>query len=236
MLLLAVWLQLFLTTSHNNKTMARVTKVNLKKLNTLELFKHHNALSSSINLLTDKSKQDALDELEQCAGLRSSKIDGLHYAIVKNEHLVEIGKSEKQTLDASIKRHQNEIDSIKSLIKELRRRGHATDNKLVGKDYEFTVSPIKDSIEITSDVSDWSDDEQEQCAIVKEVITTTVLKTVNGTVIDSQEKLTFNKIPNLEAIRALHNNGQKLPQGVTVKTNYAIRTHRILNNSELDRG
>ena len=236
MLLLAVWLQLYLTTSHNKQTMARATKVNLRTLNTLELYKHHDALSSSISLLTSQAKQDALDELEECAGLRSSKIDGLHYAIVKNENLVEVGKAEKQTLDAAIKRHQNEVESIKSLIKELRRRGHAAGNKLVGKNYEFTVSPIKDSIEITSAVDDWSADEQQRCAIVKEVITTTVLKAVDGTVIDRQEKPTSSKVPNLDAIRDLHSKGQELPQGVTVKTNYAIRTHRILNESEMDRG
>ena len=132
--------------------MAQLTKVNLKKLNTLELYKHHHALSSSISSLTDQAKQNALDELKQCAGLRSSKIDGLHYAILKNESLVEIGKAEKQTLNASIKRHENEVESIKYLIKELRRLGHAENNKLTGKNYEFTVSPIKDCIEITSAV------------------------------------------------------------------------------------
>jgi hypothetical protein len=210
--------------------MAQLTKVNLKKLNTLELYKHHHALSSSISSLTDQAKQNALDELKQCAGLRSSKIDGLHYAILKNESLVEIGKAEKQTLNASIKRHENEVESIKYLIKELRRLGHAENNKLTGKNYEFTVSPIKDCIEITSAVDDWSDDEQQQCAIVKEVVTTTILKTVDGTVIESSERITKSKVPNLEVIRDLHNKGKKLPEGVTVKANYAIRTHRILNN------
>ena len=209
--------------------MARLTEVNLKKLNTLELYKHHHALSSSVSFLTDQAKQNALDELEECAGLRSSKIDGLHYGLIKHETLVETGEKEKELLMATIKRHKNEIDSIKSLIKELRRRGHAADNKLTGKNYEFTVSPIKDSIEITSAVDDWSDDEQQQCAIVKEVITTTILKTVEGTVLESAERITQTKVPNLEVIRDLHSKSKKLPEGVTVHTNYAIRTKRILN-------
>ena len=115
--------------------MARLTEVNLKKLNTLELYKHHHALSSSVSFLTDQAKQNALDELEECAGLRSSKIDGLHYGLIKHETLVETGEKEKELLMATIKRHKNEIDSIKSLIKELRRRGHAADNKLTGKNY-----------------------------------------------------------------------------------------------------
>ena len=210
--------------------MARLTEVNLKKLNTLELYKHHHALSSSVSFLTDQAKQDALNELEECAGLRSSKIDGLHYAIAKNEDLVSRGEKEKESLLTSIKRYKNEVESIKSLIKELRRRGHGTDNKLTGKNWEFTVSPIKDSIEITSAVDDWSDDEQQQCAIVKEVVTTTILKTVDGTVIESSERITKSKVPNLDVIRDLHSKSKRLPKGITVKTNYAIRTHRILSN------
>ena len=229
MLLLAVWLQLFLTTSHNKpKAMPRLTEVNLKRLNTLELYKHHHALSSSVNFLSDQAKQDALAELEECAGLRSSKIDGLHYAMVKNQRLVDVGKEEEAMLKAAIKRHENEVDAIKSLIKELRRQGHAPSNRLTGKNFEFTVSPIKDQIEISSTPDDWSADEQRQCAIVKEVITTTILKTVDGAVIESAEKITKSKVPNLDVIRDLHSQGQKLPHGVTVKSNYAIRTRRVI--------
>ena len=78
-------------------------------------------------------------------------------------------------------------------------------------------------------MDDWSDDEQQQCAIVKEVITTTILKTVEGTVLESAERITQTKVPNLEVIRDLHSKSKKLPEGVTVHTNYAIRTKRILN-------
>ena len=208
--------------------MPRLTRTDLKRLNTLDLYKHHHALSSSINFLTEQSRQDALDELEECAGLRSSKIDSLHYAITKNERLVEVGKAEKALLDAAIKRHEHEVDAIKSLVKELRRRGHAPDNRLTGKNFEFTVSPIKDQIEISTTPDDWTVEEQQQFAIVKEVITTTILKAVDGAVIESAEKITRSKVPNLDAIRDLHSQGKKLPQGVTVKSNYAIRTRRVI--------
>jgi hypothetical protein len=211
--------------------MARLTEVNLHRLNTLDLYKHHQALSSSVNFLSDKAKQDALAELEECAGLRSSKIDGLHYAITKNEKLVEIGKAEKLMLEAAIKRHQSEIESIKALVKELRRRGHAPSNKLTGKNFEFTVSPIKDSIEISTTPDDWSSDEQQQCAIVKEVITITILKSVDGAVLESAERITRSKVPNLDAIRDLHSKGEALPPGVSVQSNYAIRTHRVLKEN-----
>jgi len=208
--------------------MPRLTEINLKRLNTLELYKHHHALSASVNFLTDQAKADALQELEKCAGLRSSKIDGLHYAITKNERLVEVGKAEKAMLDAAIKRHENEVDAIKSLIKELRRQGHAPSNRLTGKNFEFTVSPIKDQIEISTTPDDWTAEEQQQFAIVKEVVTTTILKSVDGALIESSERVTQTKVPNLDAIRDLHSQGKKLPHGVTVKSNYAIRTRRVI--------
>ena len=64
--------------------------------------------------------------------------------------------------------------------------------------------------------------------MLQEVITTTILTTVDGAVIESAEKITKSKVPNLDAIRDLHSQGKNLPQGVTVKSNYAIRTHRVL--------
>ena len=211
--------------------MPRLTEVNLKGLNTLELFKHHHALSASVNFLTDQAKQDALAELKECAGLRSSKIDGLHYAITKNERLVEVGKAEKAMLDAAIKRHENEVNAIKSLIKELRRQGHAPSNRLTGKNFEFTVSPIKDQIEISTTPDDWTAEEQQQFAIVKEVVTTTILRSVDGALIESSERVTKTKVPNLDAIRDLHSQGKNLPHGVTVKSNYAIRTRRVIKEN-----
>ena len=142
--------------------------------------------------------------------------------------LVEVGKAEKAMLDAAIKRHENEVDAIKSLIKELRRQGHAPSNRLTGKNFEFTVSPIKDQIEISTTPDDWTAEEQQQFAIVKEVVTTTILKSVDGALIESSERVTKTKVPNLDVIRDLHSQGKKLPQGVTVKSNYAIRTRRVI--------
>ena len=59
--------------------MNQITDTKLDNLNTFELFKHYAALSSSLSLLTADSQALALEELERCARLRSSKIDGIHY-------------------------------------------------------------------------------------------------------------------------------------------------------------
>lgn len=210
--------------------MPQHSKLNLTSLNTLELYKHHHALSSRISFLSDQAKEDLLDELKQCAGLRSKKIDGLYYAIVKNEKLVEVGKQELDSLKAAIKRHENEINTIKSYLKEIRRQGHAPDNKLTGENYEFTVYPVQDAIEISSHPDDWTDDQQRECAIVKRVVTTTVLETIDGQHIETSERSTQTTLPNLDAIRDLHSKGRSLPQGVHVNKNYAIRAKRIIKS------
>ena len=88
---------------------SQITHTKLDKLNTFELYKHHSALTSSLSLLTEESKELALAELEACAHLRSSKLDGIHYHITKHEKLIEVGQEEKKLLDAALKHHKAEI-------------------------------------------------------------------------------------------------------------------------------
>lgn len=209
--------------------MQRFTQANLKQLNTLDLYKHAHALSSSIAFLSDEAKQRALDELKECTGLRSAKVDGLHYAITKHESLIEVGKAELDSLKAAIKRHELEVKTIKSYLKELARQGYADkDNKINGERYQFTISPIKSEVEISGEVEDWEHTEQQKCAIVKKVVTTTILESVDGQHLETTERITQSLVPNLDVIRDLHVKGQKLPDGVQVKKNYAIRTKRVI--------
>ena len=95
--------------------MSQLTAHNIEKLTTFELFKHHAALSSSLDLVTLESREMLLAEIEACVRLRSSKLDNLHYYITKHESLVEIGKEEKKLLDAQIKHHQAEITRSKNI-------------------------------------------------------------------------------------------------------------------------
>lgn len=208
--------------------MNQITSTKLDKLNTFELFKHHAALTSSLNLVAPESKELVLAELEACARLRSSKLDGVHYHILQNEKLVEAGKEEKKLLDAAIKHHQAEIDSLKSILMELRRRGWAEGNKIEGDQYTYHVIPNPaPTVEISSTIEDWSEEDQTKFAMVEETITTTIVRSFNGKdIIRSDEKTKHRRVPNLDAITAAHEKEQQLPDGIRVVQKYQIRTKR----------
>ena len=59
---------------------------------------------------------------------------------------------------------------------------------------------IKDQIEISTTPDDRNAEEQQQFDIDKEVVTTTILKTVDGAVIESSERVTKTKVPLIKAI------------------------------------
>ena len=208
----------------------QITSTKLDKLNTFELYKHYAALSSSLSLLTPDSRNLALDELEHCARLRSSKIDGIHYHMTQHKKLVEVGKEEKKLLDQQIKHHEAEIQALRSLLQEVRRRGYADDNKIHGERYTFTVSPLPaPSIEIHSSIEDWSPDDQAKYAMVEETITTSIYKTFDGEhILRSDEKVKHRHVPNLDAIKEGHEAGHILPDGVRVLQNHRIQVKRNL--------
>lgn len=210
--------------------MNQITNTKLDKLNVFELYKHYAALSSSLSLLTPDSQNLALEELERCARLRSSKLDGIHYHMTQHKKLVEVGKEEKKLLDQQIKHHEAEIAALRSLLQELRRRGYAEDNKIHGERYTFTVSPLPEpSVEIHSSIEDWSTDDQSKYAMVEETITTTVYRSINGKdILRSDEKVKHKHVPNLDAIKEGHSQGLILPEGVRVLSNHRIQVKRNL--------
>ena len=210
--------------------MNQITDTKLDELNVFELYKHYAALSNSLSLLTPDSKNLALEELERCARLRSSKLDGIHYHMTQHKKLVEVGKDEKKLLDQQIKHHEAEISALRSLLQELRRRGYAEDNKIHGQRYTFTVSPLPEpSVEIRSSIEDWSPDDQDKYAMVEETITTTVYRSINGKdILRSDEKVKHKHVPNLDAIKKGHSEGLILPEGVRVLSNHRIQVKRNL--------
>ena len=185
-------------------------------------------------MLTPDSQNLALEELERCARLRSSKLDGIHYHMTQHKKLVEVGKDEKKLLDQQIKHHEAEIAALRSLLQELRRRGYAEDNKIHGQRYTFTVSPLPEpSVEIHSSIEDWSPDDQDKYAMVEETITTTVYRSINGKdILRSDEKVKHKHVPNLDAIKEGHAQGLILPQGVRVLSNHRIQVKRNLESPD----
>ena len=212
---------------------SQITHTKLDKLNTFELYKHHSALTSSLSLLTEESRELALAELEACAHLRSTKLDGIHYHITKHEKLIEVGQEEKKLLDAALKHHKAEIGALKSILSEVRRRGFADGNKLIGNKYIYHVIPnAQPTVEVSSTIEDWSPQEQSDYAILEETTTKTICKSLNGnTILRQDTKVKHRCVPNVDAIRDAYDHGKELPAGVNVKQQYQIRTKRILTSN-----
>ena len=211
--------------------MTQLTPTNLDKLNTFELYQHHAALQHSFDFLDDDSKELVLAELEACARLKSRKIDAINYQIKKNDAAVQRGKEIKKEIEDAIKHHQANITQMRSMLMELARRGYADNKKIVGHDYEFTLSPIKNKIEISSVVDDWSDAERTKYAMVKKTTTLVHCSNINGDVLDTNQKVKTETIPNPDAILDAHEKGELLPEGVNVVSNYAIRTRLVLDQT-----
>jgi hypothetical protein len=112
-------------------------------MNVLKLYEHYVAIERSMPLLTPESQDLAQSELEQCLALRSEKIDRLYYAWAHHEDAVERAKKEQELLAAARKHHESQVTQIKALINWLRRSAPIDDNKIKGKDYEFTLSKKK---------------------------------------------------------------------------------------------
>jgi hypothetical protein len=211
--------------------MTQITSTKLDKLNTFELYQHYAALQNSLDFFTADSKELVLSELESCSRFRSRKIDGIYYQMQKNESAIEHGKRVKKEIDCALKHHQANLNSMRSMLMELKRRGFAKDNKITGKDYEFTISPIKDKLEISSSVEDWSDAERSKYAMVRKTTTLIQCTDINGDVLHTEEKGKSETIPNPDALFNSYQKGELLPKGVTITSNYAIRTRLILDQT-----
>jgi len=209
--------------------MTQITSTKLSTLNTFELYQHHAALNSSLDLVDTNSKELVLAELETCSKLRSRKIDGVYYQIKKNEAAVERGKQIKEEIVDAIKHHQAQINSMRSMLMELRRRGHAKENKITGKDYEFTISPIKNKLEISSSPDEWTDAERLKYAMVKKTTTSTECTDLNKKILCTDEKVKSETIPNPDAISIAHEKGELLPSGIKIVPNYAIKSRFLLD-------
>lgn len=214
--------------------MTLATAINLEKLNTFELYKHYAAMASSLELVTLESKEVLLAEMEACARLKSRKIDSIYHLITKHESNLEVGKKYKADVMTAMKHEQAEINALRGLLKEIRRRGYADGNKIEGHSYTYTVIPNPAlTVEVSSDINDWSQDERDQFAMVEETIKTTHYKSANGKhIIQTDEKTTSKLIPNIDAIRTAYETNNPLPSGVRAKQDYQIRTKLNLRSED----
>ena len=67
--------------------------------------------------------------------------------------------------------------------------------------------------------------------MVKKTTTVVHCSNINGDVLDTEQKVKTETIPNPDAIFDAHKKGELLPEGVNVVSNYAIRTKLILDQT-----
>ena len=219
--------------------MAQITHTKLKELNVIQLYEHYGALERSLPLLTLESQELAKAELEACVALRSEKIDRIYYAMSSHEDAVERIKKEKALIVAAQKHHESQVESLKGLLNYLKRSLPADTNKITGKNYQFTLVKKKDlTVEVKSDVADWTLEEQENFCIQEEVTTTKkiVVRSMTGEVLEERTDPTTKTtvLPNLDAIRRAHQTGQTLPAGIKVLQEYGIRAKRIYSRGSVE--
>ena len=220
-------------------TTAQLTKANLKQLNVLKLYEHYVAIERSLPLLTPESQDLAKAELEQCAQIRSEKIDRIYYAIATHEDALERIKKENELITTAKKHHESQVKSLKGLISWLKRALPVDSNKITGRNYQFTLIKKKDlTVEVSSSINDWTKKQQEEFCIFQETTTTKhiVVRSIGGELLE--EKTTPSTktelLPNLDAIRNAYQTGQHLPSGVKVVQEYSIRTKRIYSEPKVD--
>lgn len=220
-------------------TTAQLTQTNLAKLNVLKLYEHYGALERSLPLLTPESQDLAKAELEQCAQIRSEKIDRIYYAIATHEDALERIKKESELIATAKKHHESQVKSLKGLISWLKRALPIDSNKITGRNYQFTLIKKKDlTVEVSSSINDWTKKQQEEFCIFQETTTTKhiVVRSIGGELLE--EKTTPSTktelLPNLDAIRNAYQTGQHLPSGVKVVQEYSIRTKRIYSEPKVD--
>jgi hypothetical protein len=219
--------------------MTQVTATKLKELNVLQLYNHYGSLERSLPLLTPESQDLAKAELEACAALRSEKVDRIHYAMAAHEDALDRIKKEGELLADAKRHHESQLKSLKGLLSWLRRALPKDENKITGRNYQFVLVKKKDlTVEISSDHTQWEEEQQMQFCIQQEVTTTkqTVVRSMSGSVLEkrTEPKTKTEVLPNLDALRNAYQAGQPIPHGVKVVQEYSIRTKRILSKSDVE--
>jgi len=220
-------------------TATQITATNLAELNVLKLYEHYQILERSMPLLTPESQVICKAELEQTVALRSDKIDRIYYALAAHEDAIERVKKEQDLLVAAKKHHEANLAGLKGLLNWIRRSGVIKENKITGRNYEFVLvrKPVLTVI-ISSDITDWTEEERQKFCVIQEVTTTkqTVLRSMSGEVLEEKTdpKTKTETLPNLDELRNAYQTGQSIPSGIKITQDYSIRPKRLLTTKRLD--
>lgn len=207
-----------------------------KDLNTIDLYREAIALTRARSSGDKELIEMTQTDYEDCLKHKCRKIDSIYHALTANETILDKIKVEKEMLDNEKKKAENNVKGIKKLLSYLVRTIPFSEKspKLTGKNYQFTMVKNNDlTVEISSDLNNWSDEEKEKFCFQQEVITTkqTVLRTMSGKTYEdytTKSKPKTTLIPNLDELRKTHINSGALPPGVKVTQEYNARRKRIV--------
>ena len=94
------------------------------------------------------------------------------------------------------------------------------------------------TVTISSDITDWTEEERQKFCVVQEVTTTkqTVLRSMSGEVLEEKTdpKTKTETLPNLDELRNAYQTGQAIPNGIKIVQDYSIRPKRLLTTKRLD--
>jgi len=217
----------------------QLTPTKLDKLSVIELYQHYAALQKSLPLLTPESEELVKAELEACVNLRSQKIDNIYYAMASHEDALERIKKETDLITQAKRHHESQLQSLKGLLNYLRRVLPVDTNKIIGRNYQFTLARKKElTVTVSTDPEFWSSEERELYCI-EETVTTTkqvVVRSMSGKVLEqrTEPKTNTKVLPNIDAIRNAYQEGRQLPNGVKVVQEYSVRSKRIFSEPRME--
>ena len=194
-------------------------------LNVIELYKSHAALESSLNL----GGPEAERALADCDSALLDKIDALHVVLKNAEREIEHWKEEAKLVAEARRSAQSTVDRIKSLLQYVKTAAPKVGNKLIGRNYKFTLVKQKnEKVELTTPIEEWDAFEKLDFAYEECITTTTVVQSVVGDTVSRTSATKTRLIPNLDAIRHAYRTApESLPRGVRVTQAYSIRTGRV---------
>ena len=208
-----------------------------------ELINQRAALTRTIPLLDDESKEIAKADLAAVAKECSPKWDDLFVTRENLKSIINSLKEEKSQVDKSIKSKTNDLDSLNVLLREIRRTfpPHSDCDTFSGKYFQFKVKAYTPgqqySLKLvqTKDFFEFSPEDQEKFFYKEEKIETkeTVITSISGKEVKrtTEPKTTTQFILNQDAVISAYQDGS-LPHGIKVIQNYRITTKRI--SGELD--
>ena len=210
-----------------------------------ELISQRESLTKLIPLLDKESQEIAKADLAAVAKECSPKWDELYVTRENTKTIINSFKQEKTEIDQQIKSKTNDLNSLNTLLRQIRRSfpPNSDFDTFSGKYFQFKVKAYTPgqqySLKIiqTKNIEEFSHKDQVKFFYKEERIETieTVVTSIEGEEISrtTLPKSTEQFILNENAVISAYKDGS-LPHGIKVIQNYRITTKRISGNLDVE--